>query len=230
MPKRKDFKEKDKIQRLLWCDRHCCLCEKPCGIDIEMAHIEENDNYEIDNAIPVCYVCHAKIGMYNKLHPRGTKFKIKEIKTCRDQIYDKHTRQYVAPTQYVISQNIHPFSPQPEPETRRYPHVSLSIMNLSDYLGTQLKVLLKGILNGRSVRLNLTDGLYTGKKTWNLNPRRIVNGHFEIHGRRVLSLKPKDRFEIRVKIVQTDAIGRDHKLLEDGYVYNNRKDYWYFEP
>jgi len=24
---------------LLWCDRHCCLCKKPCGVNIEVDHI-----------------------------------------------------------------------------------------------------------------------------------------------------------------------------------------------
>jgi hypothetical protein len=230
LTKRKDFKEKDKILRLLWCDRHCCLCEKTCGIDIEITHIEDNNNHDIDNGIPVCYDCHAKIGMCNKLHPRGTKFKVQEIKTRREQIYEKYTRQYVAPIQYIISQEIDPFNPHTKHQRRQYPDVSFSVMNLSDYLGTRLRVTLLGMLNGRSASLNLTAGLYTGHKIWNLNPRRIANGHLKILSERLLSLKPRDRFEIRVKIVQTDTVGRDHELLEDGYVYNHSQDYWYFEP
>ena len=230
MPKRKDFKEMDKIQQLLWCDRHCCLCEKSCGVDIEIAHIEDNDNHNVDNAIPVCFDCHAKIGMYNKLHPIGTKFKAKEIKTRREQIYDKYTRQYVAPINYVISQKIRPFSSQKNLSLRKYPDVTFSIMNLSDYLSTQLKVSLKGLLNGQSAVLKLNKGLYTGHKLWNLNPKRIVDGHFKIRNRKLISFKPRDRFEIRVKIIQTDIVGRDHELLEDGYVYNHNEHSWYFEP
>jgi hypothetical protein len=227
---RKDFKKKEKIQRLLWCDRHCCLCEKPCGIDIEIAHIGKPDDNNIDNAIPVCYDCHAKMDMYNKLHPKGTKFKIEEIKMRREQIYDKYTSPYVAPIRYVISQNIHPFSPQPIRQIRKYPDVSFSIHNHSDYLFTKVKVALKGKLNDKPIDMELLDGLYTGQKTWNLNPRRGVDGWFRICNDRLLSLKTDDRFEIRAQIEQTDTLGRPHKLLEDGYVYNYQKNFWYFEP
>ena len=34
-----DFSENDKIKCLLWCNRHCCLCGKACGTNIEIAHI-----------------------------------------------------------------------------------------------------------------------------------------------------------------------------------------------
>ena len=72
--------------------------------------------------------------------------------------------------------------------------------------------------------------LYRGEKKWNLNPLRGLSGHFMIHNDRLHRLKPDDRFEIRVKIVETDTVGRDHQLLEDGYVYNHVANYWYFEP
>ncbi len=230
MARRKDFRKKDKIQRLLWCDRHCCLCDKACGIDIEIAHIENNDNNDIDNGIPVCYDCHAKISMYNILHPRGTKYKVEEIKARREQIYDKYTRQFVAPIRYIISQDINPFNVQRNSSERPYPDVSFSVTNLSDYLRTRLRIILRGILNDRGTELDLEGPLYSGEKLWNLNPRRIVNGHFKIRNKKLFSFNPSDSFEVRVKIVQTDEVGRDHELLEDGYVYNHVDNYWYFEP
>jgi len=227
---RKDFRSTDKIQRLIWCDRHCCLCEKRCGLDIELAHIGENDDNRIDNAIPVCYDCHAKMGMYNSAHPRGTKLTVREIKQIREQVYERHTSKYVAPIRYAISQDIAPLSGLSADEKRPYPDVGLSVLNLSDNLGAQVLMPLVGRLNGKVVPLRPADGLYTGKKRWNLNPRRGMDGHFEIRNKRLVRLRPSDRFEIRVRVVVGDPVGRDHVLLEDGYVFDQARGNWYFEP
>ena len=98
-----DFSEEDKIKCLLWCNRHCCLCGKACGTDIEIAHIieraKENSN-DIDNAIPLCYECHSEIGKYNKKHPKGNKYRPKELKARRDQIYEGQTRYLVPPIHF----------------------------------------------------------------------------------------------------------------------------------
>jgi hypothetical protein len=216
---RKDFRSAEKVQRLIWCDRHCCLCDKRCRLDIELAHIGDNDDNRIDNAIPVCYDCHARMGMYNSSHPRGTKLTPREIKLLREQAYERHTSKYVAPIQYVISQ-----------EQRAYPDVSLTVVNLSDHLGARLLMPLVGLLNGQRTPLGLPDRLYTGKKRWNLNARRGMDGHFEIRNRRLVNLRSSDRFEIRVRVVVGDTVGRDHELLEDGYVYDQERGIWYFEP
>ena len=227
---RKNFKSQEKIQRLLWCDRHCCLCDKPCGIHIEFAHIGDPEDYDIDNAIPVCYDCHAHIGMYNVKHPRGSKYKSEELKKRREQIYDKYTRQYVAPIQYVISNQRNPYNPGSS--QRAYPKATFNVTNLSDYLPITLKISLRGKLNGKYVDLGISGSLYTGGKHWNVNPGRQINGWFEIKSRRLRNLKPSDHFEVRVLTKLIDAVGREHALLEDGYVYNHKESppYWYFEP
>ena len=62
-----DFNEEQKVKVLLWCARHCCLCGKHCGVAIEVAHIEKGSN-DIDNAIPLCFQCHAEVGHYNRSH------------------------------------------------------------------------------------------------------------------------------------------------------------------
>jgi hypothetical protein len=228
---RKDFKSAEKVERLIWCDRHCCLCEKKCGLDIELAHIDRNDDNRIENAIPVCYDCHAKMGMYNALHPRGTKLKPAEIRALRDQVYERYTSKYVAPIHYVITQELEPLSGRPPADpSRQFPDVSLSVLNLSEHLGARLLVELVGYLNGRRTSLMLPDPLYTGRKRWNLNPRRVMHGHFQIRNRRLVNLRTNDRFEVRMRMVQGDPVGRDHVLLEDGYVYNQKTGYWYFEP
>ena len=48
------FSEDVKINILLWCDRHCCLCGEPCGTNIIIHHIEQEgeNTSDIDNAIP----------------------------------------------------------------------------------------------------------------------------------------------------------------------------------
>ncbi len=94
------FKESDKLKCLLWCNRHCCVCGKSCGVDIEFAHIvpkNKEGSGVIDNALPACYNCHARIEGYNKIHPRGNKYRIAELKARREQIYEKHTRDLVPP-------------------------------------------------------------------------------------------------------------------------------------
>ncbi len=84
MAKRKyDFSDEDKVKIILWCARHCCLCGEFSGIGIEVAHLERNSS-DIDNAIPLCFDCHASVGYYNTKHPRGKKYSIKELKARRD--------------------------------------------------------------------------------------------------------------------------------------------------
>jgi hypothetical protein len=40
---------------------------------------------EIDNAIPVCFECHAEIHSYNDKHPRGRKFLAEELRAHKEQ-------------------------------------------------------------------------------------------------------------------------------------------------
>lgn len=227
---RKDFKEKEKMQRLLWCDRHCCVCEKACGINIEFAHIDQEGGNNIDNAIPVCYECHALISIYNEKHPVGNKFRHKELKSRREQIYDKYTRHVVAPIQYIISSDINPYVLNSG--KREYPCATFNLINLSDYLHTKLIIKLKGKLNNKHIDLDLDEGRghYTGKKIWNLNPRNSVNGNFEIKNKKLLSFKDNDFFEVIVSLTLVDIWDRHHTMLENGYVYDHKQDLWYFEP
>jgi hypothetical protein len=224
---RKDFREDEKIKRLLWCDRHCCLCEQACGIDIVFAHIDPEGGNDIDNAIPTCYDCHSEIGKYNKEHPLGTKFKIKELKKHREQIYEKYTRHLVPPIQNIISNYMNPY--KPVLGKRQYPDITFNITNMSDYLPARLFTTLRGVLNGKRVKLGLSKGHYTGDKAWKLNPMNTINGHFTLGNRRLVNLKPEDKLEIQVKVRLIDMWDREHNL-EYAYVYNRRGDYWYFEP
>lgn len=82
------FPEKDACQLLVECHRRCCICHKSCGVKIELAHIDQRaDSHDdtIENAIPVCFECHAEIGLYNPRHPRGRRFSAEELRLHRGQ-------------------------------------------------------------------------------------------------------------------------------------------------
>jgi len=57
-----------KTAMFIRCNRHCCLCRKQCGINIEAAHIIDEGaggSNDEDNGIPLCFDCHQEIGSYN---------------------------------------------------------------------------------------------------------------------------------------------------------------------
>jgi hypothetical protein len=86
-----DFKKSEVAALLVACHRCCCICHKFCGIRIETHHIHpkaEGGSSRIDNAIPVCFDCHAEINSYNPDHPRGRKFTPEELR--------KHKEQWIA--------------------------------------------------------------------------------------------------------------------------------------
>ncbi len=77
------FNRVDVAELLVKCNRCCCICNRFCGIKIETDHImpklDSNDD-NIDNAIPVCFDCHAEIHLYNDKHPRGRKYIPEELR------------------------------------------------------------------------------------------------------------------------------------------------------
>jgi hypothetical protein len=58
------------------------------------------DTYE--NAIPLCFDCHAEVGHYSDDHPKGTKFTPDELRGHRDHWYAMHAKGHSpsAPTGY----------------------------------------------------------------------------------------------------------------------------------
>lgn len=72
------------------CMRHCCLCRKQCGTNIEAAHIIDEaagGTNDEENGIPVCFDCHQEIGAYRDSHPKGNKFRPEELHARRDKVY-----------------------------------------------------------------------------------------------------------------------------------------------
>src|SRR5947207_6124741 len=55
---------------------------------METDHIQpkaEGGSDQIENAIPVCFECHAEIHSYNDQHPRGRKFRPDELRAHKQQ-------------------------------------------------------------------------------------------------------------------------------------------------
>ena len=55
----------DKVSELLaQCHRRCSICHRFCGVKMETDHIlpqSEGGTDDVENAIPVCFECHAEI-------------------------------------------------------------------------------------------------------------------------------------------------------------------------
>src|SRR4051794_29377874 len=82
------FVRKDVAVLLAQCHRRCCICHRFCGVKIETDHIvphADGGADTIDNAIPVCFECHAEIHSYNDKHPRGRKFTSEELRYHKEQ-------------------------------------------------------------------------------------------------------------------------------------------------
>jgi len=222
--KKSDFSEDDKIKCLLWCNRHCSLCGKPCGTNIEIAHIipkgKNTSSNDIDNAIPLCYNCHAEIGRYNKNHPRGNKYRDDELKARRNQIYEEQTRHLVPPIHYSITQALS------NGQKRKLPDVGFIISNLGDSLPVKVFVHAQIFLGEQQPTTPAGDH-YSKNKTWNLNPRFSISGHFSVPDKAVTST---ERLKINVTVNIIDKYGREHELLPLEWVFKRDSNEWYLEP
>lgn len=81
------FNKKIKIDALTSAARHCCVCHRYKGVKVEVHHIlpvAKGGKDVADNAIALCFDCHADAGHYNDKHPRGTKFSSEELRYARD--------------------------------------------------------------------------------------------------------------------------------------------------
>lgn len=82
------FPEKEATEVLAQCHRRCCICHRFCGFKMELDHIvpkAEGGLETLDNAIPVCFECHAEIHAYNDKHPRGRKYRPDELRKHKEQ-------------------------------------------------------------------------------------------------------------------------------------------------
>lgn len=86
------FSEEIKTRAMVACGRCCCICHKFCGNNMEVHHIKaeaDGGTNTFENAIPLCFDCHAIVRQYDPRHPKGTKFTEKELVQHRDNWYAK---------------------------------------------------------------------------------------------------------------------------------------------
>jgi len=79
-----------KAQALAASARHCCSCHQWKGRNIEVHHIIQESKggpNSFENAIPLCFDCHANAGHYNVDHPKGIKYSPEELRLSRDNWY-----------------------------------------------------------------------------------------------------------------------------------------------
>lgn len=84
------FAEKTKEDVLIACGRCCCICHRFCGLKMEVHHIveeAEGGSNDLDNAIPLCFDCHADMRSYDHRHPKGNKYTRSELRRHRDKWY-----------------------------------------------------------------------------------------------------------------------------------------------
>lgn len=216
------FDEKLRTKVLLWADRHCCLCKKACGINIEVHHLvpeSKGGGDDIDNAIPLCFDCHSEVMRYNERHPRGTKYKVLELKARREQVYEEFTRHLVPPVDRQITQKI------PGGGKRKFPDVGFILIHLSDSLPVKVRVVVESVLGEKNYVFPSYH--YSGKKLWNLNPRFMFSGHFNMPQDLIPEGNP---LELRVKLSIIDQYQREHFHLPVGFIYVSDGDYWHAEP
>lgn len=217
------FDQDVRTKVLLWCDRHCCLCKKPCGVNIEVHHLvpkDERGSDDINNAIPLCFDCHSEIMRYNVNHPKGTKYKPDEVKTRRDQIYEEFTRHLVPPMDYRITQQ------SLGGGQREFPDVGFVITHVGDSLPVRVRVKAEVVLHDRTVMFD-ESGHYSGRKLWHMNPRHSFWGHFTFPQEFISN---EDRTELRITVSIIDQYEREHPLLPVGWVYMPDQNAWYAEP
>lgn len=106
------FDKKVKERAYIASARRCCVCKKFKGRNIEVHHIVQKadggeDSFE--NAIPLCFDCHAEAGHYNPRHPKGARYSSTELKAHRDAWYKVveegkvHVEQLQATHQYYLT-------------------------------------------------------------------------------------------------------------------------------
>ena len=72
------------------CQRICTLCHRRVGVRMEAHHIvaaADGGADTEDNAIGLCFDCHAEVGHYNPRHPKGNRYSPAELRARRDDLY-----------------------------------------------------------------------------------------------------------------------------------------------
>lgn len=219
------FSEKVKLKALLWSNRHCCVCDKSCGLDIEIAHIDPIKGSSFENAIPVCYNHHAQIGRYNKEHPKGNKYRILELTKRREQIYEKYTIHLIPTLLWYLVPRFGDTKKLPF----EFPRVGFVIENLAVHLPVKLQVMVKAFLAGEEIKVetNPKKPYYNKGIIWNLNAGHRFFGHFKLESKCVTG---DDHLCVEVSVTAIDPYERSHDLYPNCYTYAREEKGWFTEP
>jgi hypothetical protein len=80
------FDNATRAKALVAAARHCCVCHRYKGVKVEVHHVvpeAEGGDDTLENAITLCFDCHADAGHYNTRHPRGSRFSQNELRRAR---------------------------------------------------------------------------------------------------------------------------------------------------
>ena len=86
------FSSEIKQQAMVACGRRCCVCHKFCGNNMEVHHIKaraDGGSDTFENAIPLCFDCHAEVRQYDSKHPKGIRFTEQELIQHRNRWYSQ---------------------------------------------------------------------------------------------------------------------------------------------
>jgi tetratricopeptide (TPR) repeat protein len=79
-------------EHLVLSGRHCCLCEEHQGANVEVHHIipkSAGGTRDFENAIVLCFKCHANVHAFATNSPKGRKYGPSELRKRRDRWYEK---------------------------------------------------------------------------------------------------------------------------------------------
>lgn len=80
-----------RLEALIQCQRHCCLCHQRKHTRIQCHHIvpeADGGPDTLDNCLPLCPDCHAEVMAFNPRHPiGGTPYHPEELRRRRDDWY-----------------------------------------------------------------------------------------------------------------------------------------------
>lgn len=220
--------EKSRSKLLLWSERHCGFCGRPCTTNIEIHHIDKNHrNNDEDNLIPLCFDCHGELARYNPKHPKGTNYREPEIKSRREQIYDMYTLKYLRQVEISISKFcLHMRDSDGHLIPRTQGDISCTVRTLSKDIPVKLRLKLALYHQEEILSDSGLGDHYKGVTLWNLNPGMSVHSHFPFPFPEMM-----DPFDYRIEIEWSivDILEREHKMLPFSYRLDSAQagDWWY---
>jgi hypothetical protein len=160
MPFSRDIKE----EAMIAAARHCCVCHNFKGRNVEVHHIvpeAENGKSDLDNAIVLCFDCHADAGHYNPKHPRGTKYQPSELRRHRDLWHEEVKQRSIQP---------------PESIALHYNYLICKSFDVFKEVATHdlSRLPIKDVL--------LVDSEVLGFQKWVVNQKSSIYGHRVVYG------------------------------------------------